>query len=56
MKNLDLNNYGVQEMDAQEINNVDGGSIRGAIAGACFGSAGGPACALLGAAIGAIFF
>ena len=25
MKNLDLNNYGVQEMNAEEMNNVDGG-------------------------------
>lgn len=56
MKNLDLNSYGVQEMNAQEINNVDGGSLKGAIVGACFGSSGGPGCALLGAAIGALFF
>jgi len=26
MKNLDLNNYGVQEMNAGEMGNVDGGS------------------------------
>jgi len=25
MKNLDLNSYGVQEMNEQEINNIDGG-------------------------------
>jgi len=25
MKNLDLNSYGVQEMDANEIKNLDGG-------------------------------
>ena len=25
MKNLDLNNYGVQEMNAEEMNNANGG-------------------------------
>jgi len=25
MKNLDLNNYGVQEMNAEEMNGTDGG-------------------------------
>lgn len=27
MKNLDLNNYGVQEMNAGEMREVDGGSL-----------------------------
>jgi len=27
MKNLDLNNYGVQEMNAGEMSNVDGGIV-----------------------------
>ena len=27
MKNLELENFGVQEMNAQEMQNVDGGSL-----------------------------
>ena len=27
MKNFDLNNYGVQELNAQELQNVDGGGF-----------------------------
>jgi len=34
MKNLDLDRFGVQEMDATEIINVDGGSIWGWVAAA----------------------
>lgn len=62
MKKLDLNNYGVQEMNAGEMREVEGGSWHwvgsaifgtfGAILGALIG---GPVGAVAGAAIGAGF-
>ena len=44
MKNLNLNNYGVQEMNAEEMRTTEGGGILGM---AIFG--------LIGAAIGSIW-